>query len=321
MADATDSKSVVRKGVWVRVPPRAPAAGSGSRTDRQLTRRRIGLWVGGDVLSARVSDAPATGEERIAAGRGVDVAEILSQIERTCAGGHGTTVLIEGEAGIGKTTLLDNVAAGATDLGVTVVRTCASVADLSLPFGPLLDAFGIDPSSGTVGAALSDDGGDRRSMGRVSPLQMVPAERSHVIERIAGVIETWSVANPLLLMLDDMHWADPATLATVSRLRRLSATQRFTVVVAFRPVPHDHELRTVIATTVKEDGEHRMLSSLDADAVRELLIEAIGHRPSPALLAVALRAGGNPFLTKELVSYLTRDGQITVADGQANIDW
>ena len=66
---------------------------------------------------------------------------------------------------------------------------------------------------------------EQRSATRVSPMQLVPAERAHLIERIAGMVETWSLANPVLLALDDLHWADPATLATLGRLHRLTSSQ------------------------------------------------------------------------------------------------
>ncbi len=252
--------------------------------------------------------------------RRITVAEILGHIERTRAGGHGSTVLIEGEGGIGKSTLLNSVATAATALGVTVIRASASEIDRNVPFGPLLATFEIDPRSSYANDWQRFPTDDRRTTPRVSPLELVPSERTHVIERIAGAIESWSVANPMLLMLDDVHWADPATLATLSRLRRLTSTQPFTMVATFRSAPHNPELRALVAATAHEGGDVRLLGSLDAAAVSEFLIDATGNPPTPALLAVALRAGGNPFLTNELLSALSRDGRITIRDGFADIE-
>ena len=266
-----------------------------------------------------------TAPERLPARRQGDVSRILTHVERTSRGGHGATVLIEGEAGIGKTTLLDDVTAAAAAMGVTVVRTSASILDRTLPFGPFLHAFGIDaasPMADSLQAPGDHEGATdhRRVAARVSPLQLVPAERVHVIEHIAAIVEMWSSDNPVLLALDDMHWADPETLLTIARLRRSSAMQSVTVIATSRSVADNRELHNLRAAIATGGGEVVVLGALDTAAVAQLLTDAVGCPPSESLLQIALRAGGNPFLTNELVSALQREGRIVVVAGVAGVD-
>ena len=117
-------------------------------------------------------------------------------------------------------------------------------------------------------AELHELFGEQRSATRVSPMQLVPAERAHLIERIAGMVETWSLAHPVLLALDDLHWADPATLATLGRLHRLTSSQSLVLVATYRPVPHNPELRDLVAATARGGGELCVLGPLDVAAVR-----------------------------------------------------
>ena len=161
----------------------------------------------------------------------------------------------------------------------------------------------------SAAAALRDEfdhdftglGGERRATARVPPLRLVPAERAHTIERIASIFETWSLNHPVPLALDDLHWADSATLATLARLHRLVSSQRLTLMAAFRPVPHNPDLRDLISGCVGKGAERFALGPLDTDAVRGLVADTLGHQPGPALLDSAARAGGNPFLIIELV--------------------
>ena len=275
-----------------------------------------------------VVDGGTAARRESAAGRPADVAAIMAHVERTRAGGHGATVLVEGEAGIGKSTVLSAVTAAATAAGVAVIHASASVLDRARPFGPLLDAFGLDPATrarvlpaavAAQHAELHELFDEQRSATRVSPMQLVPAERAHLIERIAGMVETWSLANPVLLALDDLHWADPATLATLGRLHRLTSSQSLVLVAAYRPVPHNPELRDLVAATARGGGDLCVLGPLDVAAVRTLVIDAVGHEPGPALLQHAARAGGNPFLVVELVRALDHEGRIVVSGGVAEL--
>ena len=265
---------------------------------------------------------------------GHDLEAIVTRVERVFAEGRGATILVEGEAGIGKTTVLAAAMTAAVAAGVAVVHASASVLDRTRPFGPLLDAFGLDPATrsrvlpASAAAAFRDefeqelttftDG--RRQSARVSPLRLVPAERAHTIERIAAMVETWSLDHPVLLALDDLHWADSATLATLGRLHRLVASQRLTLIAAFRPIPHNADLRDLVAGCVGKGAELFALGPLAPDAVRGLVADTIGHQPGPTLLDSAARAGGNPFLIIELVRSFDHDGRISIVDDIAELE-
>ena len=140
-----------------------------------------------------------------------------------------------------------------------------------------------------------------------------------IVEGVALLLEVWSTERPLALVIDDLHWADPATLAALARLHRLATTQVLVLVAAYRPVPRNPEMATLL-TALRHDGALPWeLGPLVPEAVTELVAATVGAEPGPELLKAARRAGGNPFLVTELVGALGRDGRIQIADGVADL--
>jgi DNA-binding NarL/FixJ family response regulator len=228
----------------------------------------------------------------------VEVELVIADVERACALGVGATHLLEGEAGIGKTTTLEAVAGAAAALDVDVVRASAARLDRTRPFGPLLDALDVTPP---VTAERQ----------RRSPLQMVPEERAATIERLAAVLEERAATAPVLLTVDDLHWADPATLATLGRLHRSTAEHPLVVVGALRPLPRGPDLGELLPALRAADATVHHLAPLTEQEVAGLVAAIAGGAPGEGLLRVAARAGGNPFLVVELVRSLARDGRLT----------
>ena len=138
-------------------------------------------------------------------------------------GGGGEVVLIEGEAGIGKTRFLAEVLA--VRAGVRVVHARADELDGGRPFGSLVDALdcrrsSADPLSAEI-ARLIDEA----------------APEFRIVERLSERLEQLALEEPLLVAVDDLQWADPSTVTALRFATRHLRDVPVTFVVAFRPLP------------------------------------------------------------------------------------
>ena len=275
-----------------------------------------------------VVDGGTAARRESAAGRPADVAAIMAHVERTRAGGHGATVLVEGEAGIGKSTVLSAVTAAATAAGVAVIHASASVLDRARPFGPLLDAFGLDPASVCPGSpgcggcptrraaravrratfgdagvadatrssrAFAPDRTNRRDGRDLEPRQSGAAgARRPALGRPGDARNARSSAPPDLVAESRARRCLPAGPAQsrAPRPRRCDGERRR------RPV----RARTPRRRSCPHSRDRRRRSRTGS-----------GTAPERA------RAGGNPFLVVELVRSLDHEGRIAVTGGVAEI--
>jgi class 3 adenylate cyclase/tetratricopeptide (TPR) repeat protein len=250
--------------------------------------------------------------------------------------GQGGTVLVEGEAGIGKSRLVDALveqAAGAP------IRTLVGVADAvrsTTPYHPwrpvfesvfdLQDVTELSERPARVLERLRD----RPDLERLAPLladvlpldlpadEVVgrlegPVRADNLRRLLVGVLGMVAEQRPLLIVLEDAHWCDSASWA----LAWLVAQQLpdALLVLALRPlgdpVPELARLRSA-------PGGHRLqLDPLPADDVAALVAERLGVPLVPRLVAdvIGEHAGGNPFFSEELAYALRDTGAITVTDG------
>ena len=131
-------------------------------------------------------------------GRGTERA-ILDQLVSGAVAGAGGIAVVEGAAGIGKSRLLAEAAERAAAAGLQVVAGVSDELDQVTPWAPLLRAIGS-----TSPALLSD--------ADLAPLRTLVDQRLMMIEFIRTALEQASSRRPLLITLDDLQWADPATL-------------------------------------------------------------------------------------------------------------
>jgi DNA-binding CsgD family transcriptional regulator/tetratricopeptide (TPR) repeat protein len=202
--------------------------------------------------------------------------EELGRLATEVASGRGSLVLVAGEAGVGKTTLVREF----TRTLPACVRLLWGACDrLSLPrpLGPLVDMAPVL--------------GDR--FARLLELEGPPAGLFAALRQALG-------AAPHVLVFEDMHWADDATLDLLRHLgRRLDAT-RTLLVATYRDdeIGPGHPLRVALGDLAKSDAAHRLkLESLTADGVRSL---AAGSGLDPQELH--RRTGGNPFFVTEVLA-------------------
>jgi DNA-binding CsgD family transcriptional regulator len=219
--------------------------------------------------------------------------------------GTGTVVLVEGEAGIGKTRLLAELTARAETLEVNVRRGAAEELEQGRPFGSLIDALGIPDAAPMLGSGSATRAADARFLAQ-------DAFVDHV-DRLAA-------DGPLLLVVDDVHWADRASLATLWALARRRADLRMLLVLAFRPTPLSADLARVIDGCTAAGVPHLRLGPIDDEAIAELATDVVGGAAGPGLLRELGGARGNPFFAIELLQALGREDGLVERDGVLEIE-
>ena len=195
--------------------------------------------------------------------------------------GHGGALVVSGEPGLGKTSLLDHAAASAGEM--RVVRARGVETEASVPFVGLVDLL-------TPLAALVTDLPARQSEALRSALAIGPTQPVDRLAVLVGAFNLLCAAadeQPLLALVDDAHWLDAASAEAIGFAARRIAADRIALVIATRTRGHG-ELPSVI------------LRPLSADQARELL-ERRGLAPD-GLAGAVQNAAGNPLALLELVA-------------------
>jgi DNA-binding CsgD family transcriptional regulator len=242
-------------------------------------------------------------------GRDDELLRVHESLARTTEQGRGCVMLIGGEAGIGKTTLLHDVSRLAVERGMVVINASATALDRSRPFGPLVDVLGdhLLPAPTLLG--------DQRR----SPLQTGADDRIRMIDSITDVLEQWSVDKPVLLAVDDLQWSDPETIAALARVHRLSEGRSLAMALAYRRGHRNEDLRTFVAAMAVAGAIEVNLSPLSPLAVNDLVLSLTGGRPDAQFTMLLDGAGGSPFLLRELVGSLLQQGRVEVSAGTARV--
>jgi DNA-binding CsgD family transcriptional regulator/tetratricopeptide (TPR) repeat protein len=252
-------------------------------------------------------------------GRGPE-AGILAEVLDRVATGQPALALIEGEAGIGKTRLLDSALEDARGRGMQVVRGRAEELEQTRPFGLVAAAFGCersaaDPRRAAIGELLASP------MGGGGPVTVTsdPGLRFRAVDAFADLAEALALAEPLVIGVDDLQWADPSSLLTLGAVARRMAGLPAALLGCLRPLPHSTDLDRLTGVLEGAGARRIWLGPLPDTAVRDLVADAVAAEPGSALLVEAAGAGGNPLFVTELVGALLQEGTIRVANGRAEV--
>jgi DNA-binding CsgD family transcriptional regulator len=252
------------------------------------------------------------------AGRAEEMA-LLDGLLTDLARGSGSAVLIEGEAGIGKTALVRaalastarGLSAGAhhgSQSGCQVFWGAGDELGQELPLHPFLDALQVRAAS--VNARRTTIAGLLRGEVATDRGADVPALLAEQL--IALTIDETDV-RPVTLVIDDLHWADPASVRLWGRLARTARQVPLLLIGLTRPVAQREDLSALRRAV---DGAHRVqLSSLSPDAVAEVVAALAEGTPDSGLLELAAGAAGNPLYLTELFAALARSGSIAISAG------
>jgi class 3 adenylate cyclase len=238
-------------------------------------------------------------------------------------------VLIGGEPGIGKTRLSTHTALEARLQGATVLYGRADE-DLAIPYGPWIKALRhyVDHApEPALRAHVERHGGELARLvpelgDRISDLPAPRAtdpdtERYLLWGAVLGLLEAASAESVLVLLLDDLHWADKPTLQLLKHVMTRGRDLRALIIGTYREsdIGRGHPLQELLADLRREQGVERIaLDGLDGDEIVELMENAAGHEldeAGRALAAQLLReTGGNAFYTGEILRHLLESGAI-----------
>jgi len=232
--------------------------------------------------------------------------------------GRASLALVSGDAGVGKSRLVCEASDRARSLGFTVLSgQCAELGD-SVPYLPLADALrGAAQVPGVKDALVSrpalsrllPDGGDRSVDGDRSELG-----RQQMFGAVLGLLTELAASQPVLLVLEDLHWADASTRDLVTFLSRMLHRERVALLGTYRTddLHRRHPLRPVVAELRRLPSVTSVeLGPLDASAMVEHLTEHLpaGQVDAAELNDIVARAEGNAYYAEELLaSSADRDG-------------
>ena len=232
-------------------------------------------------------------------GRTAEWAEIDGAL-RAARAGQGCTVLLLGEAGVGKTALLDRAA---ETPGVRVLRATGVEAEADLGYAavhqliyPLLDQLTAVPSA------------QARALRVALGLELGETpDRFLVALGLLSLVSEAAVTEPLLLVLDDVQWWDSASLDAVLFVARRIAAEPVTILVAAREQPGADDV-AVAAVTRLPGVVHVRVAGLDDDAATALVRSLSGVEPAASVQpGLVERTRGNPLALVELVGLLSAE--------------
>ena len=255
------------------------------------------------------------------AGRSAELGRLRSAVRRV-AGGTGGALVVVGEAGIGKTRVVAEGLVDADGLGVRVFEGAADELEQRRPFGVIADCLSTGRSATERGratvAALLEEGSGAGVGG--TWLAAAPQAEFRIVEGFVALVEALGARSPVVLVVEDLQWADPSTLLVLHRLGRRVGQLPLLLVGTARPVPRSAELEGCLRGLRVAGATELVLGPLDAVAVAQMVEQLVGAPPGPRLLRQVAGAGGNPLFVTELVNALQRDGSIQVgSDGAAEL--
>ena len=266
-------------------------------------------------------------------GRDVELDRVQGALDDVL-GGRGRVVLVSGEPGIGKTRLVEELAALAEDRGALVAWGHVDDVDGAPPYWPwlqVLDGVLERADRDTVEGALAVDAGPISAIapavaqfvaGNVLPPPPLDpaAARFRLHRAVSGFLGRVGAQRPLVVVLDDMHWADVSSLELIRFLAAEQATAALLLVLTYRSVDGGDTaaLDDVLASLARAPALERIaLDGLSEPEVGHFMAQTIGLRPRrSAVTSVHARTEGNPFFVAELARLLQSEGLLHAPDGQ-----
>ena len=233
-----------------------------------------------------------------------DELKLIGALVAAVVQGRGGVLVIEGPPGIGKSRLLTEVVALANKSGVRTLFGEAFEYQQMVPFFSLFMAtLRADPPVGDVEAL--------RRLGGSTDL------RYWVVHDLADAINTAAAQTPLMIVLEDIHWADNGTLLALRSLATVRPDVAVLWVLTARTGAGGPAVQETLSVLQRAGAAVVEVGAMAADAVAEMVCDAVRANADDSLLNLATKAHGNPFLVSELVGGLDEEGRLKVSGGRA----
>jgi DNA-binding CsgD family transcriptional regulator len=236
--------------------------------------------------------------------------------------GHGGTVLLTGEAGIGKSRLVREIARAAGARGFTVLTGRAVAGAVPTPFRPFAEALVSAGRAGRLPVSAELDP-FRPALGRLVPEWRQPVAAAgdeslvYLGEAVLRLLRVLSPDAGCLLVLEDLHWADRETLALLEYLADNLSAERVLCTGTLRDEEAGEAAALAAALEARGSAAVLPLARLDPAAMARMAVACVGAAELPDTIQsfVAEQAEGIPFLVEEVLAGLIGEGALTERDG------
>jgi DNA-binding NarL/FixJ family response regulator len=251
-------------------------------------------------------------------GRGAELAALDEALE-AAAGGRTTTVLISGDPGVGKTRLLETWNPRARERGARIaVGSCLDLGETGPAYTAVVEALrdvmrGLDPGEeeALVGADRSVLARIVPELGRPSDIDATGAQaatfaQTRLFDRLVDVLQRAATNAPLVLELEDIHWADQSSQAFLLYLVEMAREANLLLIGTYRPevAETDRAFGTTLGQLLRRPSVVTLpVYPFDEEELREQLTGILGAPPSNSLLAaIHARSEGNALFAEELAA-------------------
>jgi predicted ATPase len=269
-------------------------------------------------------------------GRGEEMDGLKDTLEDALSG-KGSMVMLVGEPGIGKSRLAEEFGVYARLRGAQVLVGRGYEGDSSLPYTPFIEALRqytrsrpndelraeLGPGAPEIATFVSE------LRARFPDIEEAPkldgeAERLRLFASVTEFLHNAAIANPVVLFLDDLHWADKPSLLLLQHVAQRTARDRLLIVGAYRDVELDrtHPLADALGALRRLPNYRRvLLRGLPRESVKDMLTaidpseEGAAGRQALAA-AVYQETEGNPFFIREVMAHLIETGKIVHEHGR-----
>ncbi len=294
-------------------------------------------WRLHELLWNDASSAQTSGAQTHLIGRDDELAD-LRRLQEQASAGKGRLALIGGEPGVGKTSLAEDVMADAAARGaLTLAGHCYQMeAPPYIPFVEILESF-ADMLPPDVLARVLGEGDGAQEIARMwpglhrllpelpAPLALPPEQaRRYLFTCLTEALDRLSRLRPMVMLVDDLQWADPSTLLFLQYLTQHVADMPVLVLGTYR----DIELRPglpfadTFESLIRQPAVDRLtLRRLPREAVAGVLGSLADREPPPRLVDVVYQeTEGNPFFVEEVFHHLAEEGKLFDAEGEWRTD-